>query len=163
MAQRWQSGQPPQKLSISGVKVHLSFFRSQTVDPYICTLEHTPYFYRLTDQKALEQSTIPLQNRQYTIDRETGLVTVSDKTGAHSSHALEYTTRDTYKTNYVYRNGSPIERNGIEWKVEFPRIPSVRTRFLLDGNYYRYKGVDETLIASVPAQSMTDNTPFRSH
>ena len=161
---RWQHNEQYEfgtEFCISGVKVNLSFFRSQTVDPYICTLEHTPYSYRLTDQKALEQSTIPLQNRKYTIDRETGIVTVSDKTGAHSSHSLEYTTRDTYKTNYVYRNGSPIERNGIEWTVEFPRIRSIRTKLRLDGNYYRYKGVDETLIASVPAESMTDNTPFR--
>lgn len=161
---RWQQNKQFEigtELSISDVKVSLSLFRSQTVDPYICTLEHTPYSYRLTDQKALEKSIIPLQNRQYTIDRNTGIVTVSDKTGTHSSHPLEYTRRDTYKTNYFYRNGSPIERNGIEWIVEFPRIRSIRTKLRLDGNYYRYKGIDETLIASIPAQPMTDNRPFR--
>ena len=161
---RWQHNEQFEigtELRISNVKVTLSLFRSQTVDPYICTLEHTPYSYRLTDQKALEKSVIPLQNRQYTIDRNTGIVTVSDKTGTHSSHPLEYTRRDTYMANYFYRNGSPIERKGIEWTIEFPRIPSIRTSFRLDGNYYRYKGIEETLVASIPAQTMTDNSPFR--
>jgi hypothetical protein len=147
--------------NVMGAKISLSFFRNKTVHPYIVAREYTTYSYNLTEQKALNNCPIPSRDRIYTIDRQTGIVTVSDKTGLYENRQLDYTTRNAYKSNNIYTNGSPIERKGIEWVVDFPKIPFLKTSFKLDGNYYYYKGTDETLIAWKPSLVMADGSPFR--
>ncbi|MDR1456013.1 MAG: TonB-dependent receptor, partial [Tannerella sp.] len=146
--------------NVKGVKISLSIFRNKTFNPYICTTEYTPYSYKQTGQSALNNCAIPSPDRIYAIDRQSGVVTVSDRNGVHESMPLEFTTRDTYKTNHVYKNGSPVERKGVEWIIEFPRIPAIRTSFRIDGNYYRYRGTDETVIAWKPSLNMADGRPF---
>ena len=72
---------------------------------------YTPYSYNLTTQEHLNNCEIPSANRVYSIDQQTGIVTVTDKTGASPSQELSYNTRNTFKSNIQYRNGSPVE----EW------------------------------------------------
>jgi hypothetical protein len=161
---RWQHSEQVElggKMGIGGVQVGVSFFRNRTFDPYICMREYVPYSYKLTDQRALEGVAIPSGDRGYSIDRETGVVTVFDRRGLLESRELDYLVREDYSSNLVYGNGSPVERRGVEWVVDLPQIPSVRTSFRLDGNFYDYKGVDETVIAWRPSSRMTDNSPFR--
>jgi outer membrane cobalamin receptor len=146
---------------IKDVKISMSFFRNKTLYPYINAREYTTYSYNLTEQKALNDCPIPSIDRIYTIDRQTGIVTVSDKNGVYENRQLDYTTRNTYKSNNMYINGSPVERKGIEWVIDFPKIPSIKTSFKLDGNYYYYKSADETLIAWKPSSVMADGTPFK--
>ena len=124
---------------------------------------YTPYSYNLTTQEHLNNCEIPSANRVYSIDQQTGIVTVTDKTGAYPSQELSYNTRNTFKSNIQYRNGSPVERMGLDWIIDFAQIPALRTSVRLDGNYYYYKGIEENLIAWMPssASNMADGNPYK--
>jgi outer membrane cobalamin receptor len=160
---KWQHSEQLEagtEMNIRGVRITLSAFRSKTFNPYICVREYTPYSYKQTDQRALNNVPIPAEDRQYAIDRTTGIVTVSDRNGLYESRQLDYTTRNTYRGNNLYKNGSPVERKGLEWIIEFPKIPAIKTAFRLDGSYYHYRGTDETIIAWKPTSNMADGNPF---
>ena len=50
-------------------------------------------------------------------------------------------------------NGSPVTRYGLEWVAETPIISNRHTLGLslrVDGKYYHYRGIDNTLIAGCP-------------
>ena len=161
---KWQHNEQVEigtEANIKGVKISLSVFRNKIFDPYICTRDYTIFSYNLTDQRALNNCVIPSQDRRYAIDRNTGIVTVTDINGNFGNQQLEYTTRNDYKSNYIYKNGSPVERKGMDWAIDFPRIPSIKTSFRVDGNYYYYKGTDETIIAWKPTILMSDGQPFK--
>lgn len=149
--------------NIKGTKIMISAFQNKTHNPYMATNIYTPYTYKLTDQKAAENCIIPVNDRIYNIDRQTGIVTVSDKTGVYTDQQLSYSSRNTFISNKTYRNGSTIERKGIDWVVEFAQIPSLRTTIRLDGNFYYYKGVEENIIAWMPnsTQNMADGNPYK--
>ena len=81
-SRQWEVGA---EAKIGPVSVSLSFFHHQTVDPYRYVNEYTPFAFKLTGQAALEQSAIPSVDRQYSIDRVTGVVSVIDRTGTQPS------------------------------------------------------------------------------
>ncbi|MDO4163996.1 MAG: TonB-dependent receptor [Bacteroides sp.] len=149
--------------NIKGTKISISAFRNKTYNPYMCSNVYTPYTYNLTTQENLNNCAIPSTNRIYTIDQNTGVVTVTDKTGAHASQQLSYTPRNTFASGSQYTNGSPVERRGIDWIIDFTPIRSIKTTFRLDGSYYYYKGVNETMIAWKPsgASTMADGNPYK--
>lgn len=146
-----------------GTRVSLSAFRNKTFNPYMSRSVYTPYTYKLTTQADIEAGcTIPVQNRQYMIDRQTGIVTVKDRTGAITDQVLGYKERDTYVSQAEYTNGSPVERRGLDLIVDFAQIRPIRTSIRLDGNYYWYKGLNETLVASMgQASASMDGTPYK--
>lgn len=148
---------------VSGTRVSLSAFRNVTHNPYMCTAVYTPYTYKQTSQVHLEGCPIPSADREYTIDRTTGIVTVTDGTGTYPAQQLGYNEKNTFKRNLRYTNGSPIERMGLEWVVDFARIRPLNTTVRVDGRYYYYKGLDETLVASMPsgASTMADGNPYK--
>lgn len=149
--------------NVKGTRIYVSAFQNKTFNPYMRTNVYTPYTYKLTTQEHLNGCEIPSANRYYTIDRETGVVTVGDRTGTYGSQQLGYNERNTFKSNVRYTNGSPVTRSGINWIVDFAQIPSIRTTLRLDGNYYYYKGIDETLISYMPSSttSMADGNPYK--
>ena len=146
-----------------GTRVSLSAFRNKTFNPYMSRSVYTPYTYKLTTQADIEAGcTIPTENRQYMIDRHTGIVTVKDRTGAIADQVLGYKERNTYVSQTEYTNGSPVERRGMDLIVDFPQIRPLRTSIRLDGNYYWYKGLNETLVASMgQASASMDGTPYK--
>jgi TonB dependent receptor. len=149
--------------NIKGTKVNISTYRNITYNPYMLTNVYTPYTYKQTSQSHLESCIIPSSNREYSIDKETGIVTVADKTGVLPNQQLGYKERDTFKSNRKYVNGSPVERMGLEWIVDFAKLNPLNTTIRLDGRYYYYKSLDETLIASMPssASTMADGNPYK--
>lgn len=149
--------------NIRGTKVSVSAFRNVTHNPYTCTAVYTPYTYKQTSQVHLEDCPITSANQEYTIDQKTGVVSVIDKTGTHPTQQLGYKEKNTFKSNLRYTNGSPIERMGLEWVVDFAKIQPLNTTVRLDGKYYYYKGLDETLVASMPssASTMADGNPYK--
>lgn len=130
--------------------VSVSFFYNKTFNPYMATSVYSPFQYKYTAPSEAQQSGIPVGNRTFTIDHNTGVVTVGDITGAQPNVTLNYSDRYTYVSNTKYVNASPLSRMGLEWIVDFAQIRPIRTQIRLDGNYYRYKGTDETLFADVP-------------
>lgn len=148
---------------IKGNKISVSAFYNKTVNPYMSVYEYVPYSYKQTTQEHLNDCLIPSGNRVYSINQETGIVTVDDRTGVLPSQQLAYNTRNTFKSNVRYTNGSPVRRYGIDWVIDFARIDFLKTSIRLDGKYYHYKGLDETMCASVPASesTMADGNPYK--
>ena len=133
--------------TILGTHISLSAFRHKTRNPYTCVYQYSTYSYNMTSQSAVEKCGIARADRLYSIDHETGIVTVSDATGVLSPVELAYTTQRAYQTQRMYTNGSDVDRYGLEWIIDFTKIRPLNTSIRLDGNYYRYRGLDEMLFA----------------
>ena len=151
------------EMTVKGTRVSLSAFHHRTRRPYMSSTVYTPFAYKYTPPSALNGLTIPSADRQYDIDRETGIVTVADRTGTLSAATLDYNERRTFLTNTRYDNGSPVDRYGLEWIVDFHQIKALRTSLRIDGNYYYYKGLDEKLVAGIPYGNLTmaDGQPYQ--
>lgn len=150
--------------TILGTRLSVSFYRNRTFNPYMSRTIYTPFTYRLTTQADLEAGcTIPSADRIYTIDRQTGVVTVSDRTGAQADQVMGYKERNTFVAQTQYTNGSPVERIGLDFAADFAQIRPLRTQLRIDGNYYRYKGLNLTEVASTlsSSSSMADGSPYR--
>ena len=137
--------------TILGTRISLSAFHHKTYRPYMAVNHYTPFEYKTTSQQAIEGTAIPAADRQYAINQETGVVTLSDRQGIVAPTLLDYTARHTYNANRQYVNGTAVQRYGLEWTVDFARIKVLQTAIRIDGNYYYYKGTDETLFAANPA------------
>lgn len=147
--------------NILGAKISLSAFYNKIVNPYIRARHFTPFTYTRTDITNNTQISIPDADRLYTMDRETGIVTVSDKNNLHPSIQLASQSMNALKSSSIYTNGSDVKRSGVEWIVDFPQIKALRTSIRLDGNYYYYKGVDENLIAATSNTTMEGGKPYK--
>jgi outer membrane cobalamin receptor len=163
---QWQSSRQWEigfEMKLKGIAISLSAFTTQTLNAYKRITEYQPFAYKLTDQSALEACPIPSADRQYQINQTTGIVTVSDKTGNYPAQDLAYRERKTFKGVDSYANGSPAVRKGLEWIVDFGKIPLLQTSVRLDGNYYHYRGVEETITQGMPAsaQNMADGNPYK--
>ena len=150
-------------IQLGKVKISLNAYRNRSYNGYTLTNQYTPYSYKFTDQRAIEGTSIPVNDRQYYVDRETGIVTMYDKNGIYSPAELEYSEKKTYKSNSTASNISPILREGLEWIADIGRIKSIYTSFRLDGNFYHYKGVNEELTSYLPtsSQNMANGDPYK--
>jgi hypothetical protein len=158
-SRQWELGV---EAKIRSVFVSLSFFHHQTVNPYRYINEYLPFTYKLTGQEALEQCPIPSVDRIYSIDRETGIVTVFDRNGGGGGTPLDYRERRTFRNDETFTNGTPFVRRGIEWVADFGKIPLLQTSVRFDGNYYHYRNTDETIVPYSPtSQNMADGNPYK--
>lgn len=151
------------EMDIKGTRVSLSAFHHKTCRPYMSTDVFTPMTYRYTPPSSLNGTGIDTGNRRFTVDQQTGIVTLSDASGLQPARELAYTDRNTYAVNNRYINGSDIDRYGLEWVVDFAQIKPLYTSIRLDGNYYYYKGTDDMLFADIPLgvnTTMTGNQPY---
>ena len=163
---KWQSTLQ-QELSLNlryrGIRIFVSASRNKTVNPYHSLKNYDPFTYKFTDQRHLENSNIPIANREYRVDQQTGLVTVIDKTGQLPTETLGYREFTRFISNSMPVNGSAPVRKMVQWIVDFPSVPLIRTRFRIDGNYYHYKGIEETPVADMPVSNtlMADGNPYK--
>ena len=98
---------------------------------------YSPFSYNYTSTQMLQSNcTIPGGNREFTVDRKTGQVTVYDKTGVQDPQVIPYVTKKGLDSRTIASNDeNPIARYGVEWIVDFKRIESINTSFRLDGSY----------------------------
>ena len=137
------------EMNIKGTNIALSGFYHRTNRSYMGMTSYTPFEYNYTP--TANYDAISPENRQFAIDPQTGIVTLSDASGIVAPQALASVKRHTYATNTTYTNAnSPLHRYGLEWIVDFAQITPLRTNIRLDGNYYYYKGIDEVLFADIP-------------
>ena len=134
--------------NLGGTKVPVSFFHHKTFRPYMSVAQYPPFAYKTTSQSAIEGTPIASADRRYSIDPVTGVVTLYDASGTHAPVELAYTERLAYNATRTFVNGSPIRRSGLEWTVDFAQIKALRTSIRIDGNFYSYRGIDETLFAA---------------
>lgn len=150
-------------LDILGTKISVAGYWNRTAKSFRVSNAYDSFAYNYTDQSMLESCGIPVDNRTYLIGKSTGIVTVVDKTGALPSETITGITRESLiKRTYADNDGSPVNRYGIEWVIDFPRINPVNTDIRLDGNFYSYKSVDKDLLAYSPtSQQLVDGTPYK--
>lgn len=152
------------EMEIKGTRISLSAFHHKTYNPYMMTDHYRPMSYLYTPPSALDGIGIGVENRRFSIDRQTGIVTVSDATGTVADRQLTGIMRRTYAVTDQYVNATPVSRSGLEWIVDFTPIKALRTSLRIDGNYYYYKGIDDVLFADIPLgvnSTMTGNQLYQ--
>jgi len=141
--------------TISGVKIMITASLDRTTNPYTSTNTYSSFTYKFTDQSNLEDLPIPVADRLYSIDKTTGIVTVSDRTGTYPSQTVSYREITRGISSSKPANGSPVTRKKLSWIVDFKQIPSIKTAFRVDGNYYHYKGLEQLTTAYMPNSTIT--------
>lgn len=148
---------------INGTRIFVSFAKDQTFNPYGYSTTYKPFTYKFTDQRNLENSAIPISNRVYEVDQQTGVVTVTDKTGVLPTETLGYKEITRFQSNGLPVNNSPATRHRMQWIIDFKKIQSLKTQVRIDGNWYRYRSVEETISAYMPNSTLTmaDGNPYK--
>lgn len=141
--------------TISGVEIMITASLDKTNNPYTSTNTYSSFTYKFTDQSNLEDLPIPVADRLYSIDKATGIVTVSDRTGAYPSQTVSYREITRGISSNKPANGSPVTRKKLSWIVDFKQMPSIKTAFRVDGNYYHYKGLEQLTTAYMPNSTIT--------
>lgn len=163
---KWQTTRQTEvgmDVQLGQVKIAINAYRNKSRNGYMSATHYTPFTYKYTDQRAIEGTAIPIENRVFSINQQTGVVTLSDRTGQFAALQLPYAERTTFKSESYATNSSPILREGIEWIADFGKIPALYTHIRLDGSFYHYKGVNETLVAGLPSssQNMANGLPYK--
>ncbi len=148
---------------VKGTRISISAFHHKTHRTYMSTNMYFPMSYVYTPPSALNGLPIEVSQRVFSIDPRNGQVTVADANGEHQPVVLSGNERHTYAVNNRYVNGTPIDRHGVEWIVDFAPIRALRTQIRIDGNHYEYKGIDDVLFADIPLgvnNTMSGNQPY---
>ena len=140
-------------MQLGKVRIAVNAYRNKSHNNYSTGSYYTPFSYKFTDQSSIEGTAIPVNDRGYTVDQQSGIVTLYDKSGNLPSQQLSYIDRTMLQSNSFATNTSPVLREGIEWTVDFGRIPALYTAFRYDGSYYHYRGVDETIKVYSPGSN----------
>lgn len=162
---KWQRNRKSEigiDMKTSIAKISISAFYDRTFNPYKLVESYTPYDFNETYISALTNVPISFENRIFSIDKQSGVVTVSDRSGTYASQELAYSTRRQFKSSNYYSNGSPVEKRGIDWLIDFEPIKALKTSIRVDGAYFQYKGLDQTVEANWPTSSnMSDGNPYK--
>jgi hypothetical protein len=164
-ALRWQrnrQGEAGIEANLAGTRVSLAAFYNQTLNAYRLRTEYDRFTYNNTGTAASQGLSIPAENRVFSIDGTTGIVTVTDKTGAQPSQTLASELRKQLIPKTTADNARhPVTRWGLEWVVDFRKIESIGTTVRLDGSYYSYKTLDTDMKAYAPySQTASGGIPY---
>lgn len=139
---RWQRNRNAEvgvDFTVAGTSVSLVGYFNRTTHPYELTSSYDPFTYRKTDKPA----SLPA-DPLFKVDAQTGEVFVRDGADPEAGwNLLESRLVRTFVKNTMQNNGSPVDRMGLEFVVEFPRINPIRTDLRLDGSYNYTKYVNE--------------------
>ncbi len=163
---KWQSNIQSEigvEFKVLGNSVSIIASQSKTQNPYSDLTVYAPFTYKFTDQSNLEGSSIPTADRIYAVNRTTGVVTVTDKTGTLPAETLGYREYTRFNGSSKPVNGSPAYRKELNWIIESKRINALRTSLRLDGSYYWYKAINLTETAYMPNNTinMADGNPYK--
>ena len=160
---RWQYTQQTDigiEADIAGNRISLSGFYHRTNRAYMSQNVYTPFTYQFTSVDSLNSLAtrlaaaginIPVDDRRFSIDPQSGQVTMRDAAGTIAPQPIGNRSRNTYAVNTTYVNSEqPIHRYGLEWIVDFAQIKPILTTIRLDGAYTIYKGTDELLYPDIP-------------
>ena len=148
---------------IFGNRISLTGFWTRTLNSYRISTHYDRTTYSYTPDASLSSVTIPADDRVFSIDHNSGVVTVSDKTGSLGPQQLDYITYKELALSYFPDNETnPIDRYGIEWVIDFARIKPINTDIRLDGTWYSYKSIGANMIEYSPytQRSAADNMPY---
>ena len=146
------------EFNIKNVFISFTVYQTKTINNYNDMSVYEPYSYSYTDRI---DSPVKPENRRVTVDRTTGVVTLSDITGEYSDMILPNNNKKAFKSTSKPINADPVLRRGVEWRVNFGKIQALQTSVNWDGNYYYYKSLDETITPYVTTQRMADGNPSK--
>ena len=163
---RWQKNQQAEvgfDINIGDNRISLAAYYNRTFNAYRLSNEYDRFVYTYTPTSSIGSDfLIPAENRVFSVDRETGQVTVSDITGTQSPQILASRQRRRLTTRtYADNSVNPITRYGLEWVVDFKRIRPINTTIRLDGSFYGYRTVDDNLVAYSPRGNGSDGEHFQ--
>ena len=163
---KWQKSRQAEigaEADMGFMKISLTGYFTRIIDSYTAGTDYERFSYRYTGPESLAACTIPADNRIFTIDKESGEVTVHDATGASGPQTLASGIRNSFISRSFADNSlSPVTRYGVEWVIDFRKIRAINTTFRLDGNFYGYRYVDSNIIPSYPSGSLSaDGSPFK--
>ena len=142
---RWQRAQQAElglDVDIAGVRIALAGYYTRNIDTYTSADTYAPFTYNFTSTGKVQGLPIPAENRVYSVDTQTGIVTVSDKTGAYSPLTVKAEARTKFESMPIMTNSTnPSTRIGLEWVIDFPKIKAINTTIRLDGNFYSSRSV----------------------
>ena len=148
---------------ILGTRISLAAYYNRTFDAYRVSTRYDRISYAYTMDNALVGVPIAADDRAFTINPQSGIVTVSDKTGVLPSQELAYQTYKELSPSYYPDNElNPIDRYGVEWVIEFARIKAIQTDIRIDGNWYAYKALGTNQVEYSPTTygSAKDKMPY---
>ncbi|MCR5003519.1 MAG: TonB-dependent receptor [Bacteroidales bacterium] len=165
-ALKWQKGIQSElgvDFRVAGTKVSLTGFYNRTKDAFTVMTDYERFSYNYTSTSAVNGIAIDVDNRVFSVDQSTGIVTVSDKSGTYDDITLAYTTKNSFITRkYAYNLSNPTTRYGLEWVIDFKKIKSLNTTVRLDGTWYAYKSFNSDMQEYYPSnQTSNDGTPFK--
>lgn len=163
---RWQRNHQAEagiETDLGGVRISLAAFYNRTLDSYILETGYQAFTYNYTGTGAVQGLSIPAGDRIYTLDSNTGVITVIDKAGQQPSQTIATQQRHQYISRKWADNAkSPVTRYGLEWVVDFPRINAIGTSIRVDGTYYNYKSLNTNIEAYTPLSTLgSDGLPYR--
>lgn len=149
---------------ISGNRISLAAFWNRTLNAYRtgCDYEKTSYYY--TSDSALGTVAIPADDRAFSVDHNSGVITVSDKNGILPSQTLAGTVwREFVPRYYADNESSPTDRYGLEWVIDFAKINPINTTIRFDGTFYAYRSLNTDVRANCPytQKSVQDKLPYQ--
>jgi hypothetical protein len=163
---RWQRNRLCEvglEADILGNKLSLAAFWNRSHNSYRLSALYSEGTLTYTPTEALDGIGIPADDQMYAIDRATGVVTVSDRTGVLPSQTLAHKDwRMLSLTHLPANEDSPADRYGIEWVVDFAPIKAINTSIRLDGTWYAYHFLASNIIAYNPTafKSAQDGLPY---
>ena len=160
----WQKNQQSElgvEMNLGGTKISLAGFYNKTLYAYNLVNDYEKLTYNLTG--SVQGLDIPVDNRTYSIDRQTGVVTIGDRTGEKSPITAPYSTRNSFVSKQYATNAeTPSYRYGLEWVIDFTRINPINTTIRLDGSFYNYKSTFTNMLPYYPSNDISsDGLPFK--
>ena len=137
--------------NLGGTKVSLAAFYNKTLYAYDIIQNYERFEYIYTPTSAVQGISIPATERLFSIDPVTGVVTVTDRSGAMQPAEVAGQNRKQFVSSYFEDNDdTPVTRYGLEWVVDFPRIKPLNTTIRLDGTFYSYRSLYTDMLAYCP-------------
>lgn len=163
---RWQRNHQAEtgvEANLAGTRISLAAFYNLTIGSYGLKSGYQPFSYSYTGTGAVQGLSIPAENRIYTLNPATGVITVSDKTGQQPNQEIATQPRHQYIShNWADNADSPVTRYGLEWVVDFAKIKSIGTTIRVDGSYYTYKSINTDMEAYTHLSTIgSDGLPYR--
>ena len=134
---RWQRNRNSEigfDLKFGDFGISVTGFFNRTRLPYKLTTSYVPFSYRVSERP--ENYVMP-SDPEFRIDPSSGVVSVRAKGSGDDAWTDMVTklTNTTFVSSTKQDNGSDIDRCGVEFIVDFPKIEAIRTSFRLDGAY----------------------------
>lgn len=132
--QRNRNAEVALDLEFGGMKVAVAGYWNRTKNPYENYITYEPIEFALY---GLPEGMVMPQNPLLKVDSQTGEIFLrdSDKMDEGWSSLELQAQNKTFTRSQTTRNGSPIDRYGVELTAEFPMIRPIRTEVRLDAAY----------------------------